>query len=119
MSLVEVNEPAKIRTKREKLPFVNSVCLPVTGKEYSKGQAVKLAGWGDTESKDPKSKPDFLLQTDMLLSDGEKCADIFSKRLKKVKNQYHNYKDFLCAEYKGERDACQGKLNSGCMPLGI
>lgn len=111
VSLVEVNEKAPIKTKYGgKLPFINTVCLPIEGKEYAEGQVVKLAGWGDTESKDPKSKPEHLLTTDLILTNGEQCADIFSKRLKKVKDQYHSYKDFICADYHGERDACQGKL---------
>lgn len=113
VALIEVYEPAKIRTKYGgKLPFINTVCLPIEGKEFAEGQAVKLAGWGDTESKDPNSKPEHLLTTDMILTNGEKCADIFSKRLKKVKDQYHNYKDFICADYHGERDACQGRLRN-------
>lgn len=110
VALVEVNERATIKTKNDKLPFINSVCLPIEGKEYSEGQAVKLAGWGDTESKDPKSKPDQLLTTDLILTNSEQCANIFSKKLKKVKNQYYNYKDFICADYHGQRDACQGEL---------
>lgn len=110
VSLIEVAEKAPIRTKMEgKLPFINTVCLPIEGKEYKEGEAVKLAGWGDTESKDPKSKPEHLLTTDLLITNGEQCADIFSKKLKKVKNQYHHFKDFICADYNGERDACQGK----------
>lgn len=109
VSLVEVNEKAPIKTAFDKRPFINTVCLPIEGKEYAPGQAVKLAGWGDTESKDPKSKPDQLLTTDLVLTDSEQCANIFSRKLKKVKNQYHNFKDFICADYKGQRDACQGK----------
>lgn len=110
VSLVEVAEKANIRTKYEgKLPFINTVCLPIEGKEYSEGQVVKLAGWGDTESKDPKSKPEHLLTTDLILTNGEQCANIFSQKLKKVRDQYHSYKDFICADYHGERDACQGK----------
>lgn len=110
VALVEINDKAEIRTKYEKgHPFINTVCLPIEGKEFTEGQAVKLAGWGDTESKDPNSKPEHLLTTDLILTNGEECANIFSKRLKKVKDQYHNYKDFICADYHGERDACQGK----------
>lgn len=110
VALVEVNEKAPIKTNYDnKLPFINTVCLPIEGKEYAEGQAVKLAGWGDTESKDPKSKPENLLTTDLILTNPEKCADIFAKKLKKVKNQYHNFKDFICADYDGKRDACQGK----------
>jgi secreted trypsin-like serine protease len=113
VSLVEVNEQAKVKTKYAgELPFINTVCLPIEGKDFSKGQAVKIAGWGDTESKDPKSKPENLLTTDMRLTDAERCAEIFGKRLKKVKNQYHNYKDFICADYQGKRDACQGKYEA-------
>uniref|UniRef100_A0A6G1S822 Serine protease 33 n=1 Tax=Aceria tosichella TaxID=561515 RepID=A0A6G1S822_9ACAR len=109
VSLVEVKEKAPIKTNYSgELPFINTVCLPIEGKEYSKGQAVKIAGWGDTESKDPKSKPDHLLTTDMVLTDSAKCAEIFGRKMKKVKNQYHNYKDFICADYEGKRDACQG-----------
>lgn len=111
VSLVEIEEKADIRTKYgNKLPFINTVCLPIEGKEYKEGEAVKLAGWGDTESKDPKSKPERLLTTDLQLTNGEKCAEIFSKRLKRVEDQYHSYKDFICADYHGERDACQGRL---------
>lgn len=110
VALVETEEKAEIRTKYDKrLPFINTVCLPIEGKEYSEGQVVKLAGWGDTESKDPKSKPEHLLTTDLLITNGDQCANIFAARLKKVKAQYHNYKDFICADYHGERDACQGK----------
>lgn len=117
VALIEVNEKAPIKTKYEnKLPFINTVCLPIEGKEFAQGQAVKLAGWGDTESKDAKSKPDNLLTTDLIISNGQQCADIFSKKLKKVKNQYQNYKDFICADYHGERDACQGKFR---VALGI
>lgn len=110
VALVEINEKAEIKIKYEnKLPFINTVCLPIEGKEFTKGQEVKLAGWGDTESKDPNSKPEHLLTTDMIITNGTKCAEIFGARLKKVKTQYHDYKDFICADYKGERDACQGK----------
>jgi secreted trypsin-like serine protease len=110
VALVEVNEPAEITTARNgDKAFINTVCLPIQGKEFKEGQAVKLAGWGDTESKDPKSKPDNLLTTDLILTNGEKCASIFSTKMKKVKNQFHQYKDFICADYKGQRDACQGK----------
>lgn len=109
VSVVELNEKAEIRPKYGgKLPYINTVCLPIEGKEFSEGQAVKIAGWGDTESKDPKSKPDNLLTTDMQLTNSKKCAEIFGKRLKKVEKQYDNYKDFICADYKGTRDACQG-----------
>lgn len=111
VSLIELNEKAPMKTAYGgKLPFINAVCLPKEGKEFKKGQAVKLAGWGDTESKDPQSKPDKLLTTDLILTDPQKCAEIFSKKLKKVKDQYHNYKDFICADYGGKRDACQGKF---------
>lgn len=109
VALVEVAEKAPIKTQMDKLPFINTVCLPIEGKEYSAGQVVKLAGWGDTESKDPKSKPEHLLTTDLIITDGEQCANIFSAKLKKVRDQYHSYKDFICADYHGERDACQGK----------
>lgn len=109
VALIEVEEEAEIRTSfGKKLPFINTVCLPIEGKEYKEGEVVKLAGWGDTESKDPKSKPDQLLQTDLLLTNAEKCTEIFSKKMSKVKHQYHSYKDFICADYHGERDACQG-----------
>ena len=111
VALVHVKEKAEIRSQSDgKIPFINTVCLPIEGKEHDSGQAVKIAGWGDTESRDAKSKPDQLLTTDLLLTDPEKCAEIFSKRLKKVKNQYQNFKDFICADFKGQRDACQGKL---------
>lgn len=111
VSLIEVAEKAQVRTKYDhKLPFINTVCLPIEGKEYAEGQVVKLAGWGDTESKDPKSKPEHLLTTDLILTNAEQCAEIFSKKLQKVKDQYHSYKDFICADYHGERDACQGKF---------
>lgn len=111
VALIETNEKAEIRAKYgKKLPFINTVCLPIEGKEYKEGEVVKLAGWGDTESKDPKSKPEHLLTTDLILTNGEQCANIFSAKLKKVKHQYHNFKDFICADYHGERDACQGKL---------
>lgn len=111
VSLIEVNERAPIKIKYDhKLPFINTVCLPIEGKEYAEGQAVKLAGWGDTESKDPKSKPEHLLTTDLILTNAERCAEIFSKKLKKVVDQYHDFKDFICADYHGERDACQGKF---------
>lgn len=121
VALVEIKEKAEIRTKYgKKLPFINTVCLPIEGKEYNEGEAVKIAGWGDTESKDPKSKPETLMTTDLLLTNGEKCAEIFSNKLKNVKNQYHNYKDFICADYHGERDACQGKFNdSGDRSLSV
>lgn len=111
VALIETVEKAPIRTKyNKKLPFINTVCLPIEGKEYSEGQSVKLAGWGDTESKHPKSKPEHLLQTDLLITNGEQCANIFAQKLKKVRNQYHNYKDFICADYHGQRDACQGMM---------
>lgn len=111
VALVEVEQKAPLKLKYEgKLPFINTVCLPIEGKEYSEGQVVKLAGWGDTESKDPKSKPEHLLTTDLILTNGEQCAKIFSQKLKKVQDQYHSYKDFICADYHGERDACQGKF---------
>lgn len=111
VSLVEIVEKAPIKTKYGgQLPFINTVCLPIEGKEYKEGQAVKIAGWGDTESKDPKSKPDFLLTTDMKLTNTAKCADIFGRKLKKVKNQFHDFKDFICADYEDRRDACQGKF---------
>jgi len=110
VSLIEINEKAEIRATYDgKLPFINTVCLPIEGKEFAEGQVVKLAGWGDTESKDPNSKPENLLTTDLIITNGEQCANIFSKRLKKVKDQYHSFKDFICADYHGERDACQGK----------
>lgn len=110
VALVEVANKAEFKTKYDnKLPFFNAVCLPKEGKEFSEGEAVKLAGWGDTESKDPKSKPEKLLSTDLQLTNGEKCAEIFTKKLKKVEDQYHKYKDFICADYHGERDACQGE----------
>lgn len=115
MSLIELNEKAKITTQYDSLPFINTVCLPIEGKEYAEGQAVKLAGWGDTESKDPKSKPDQLLTTDLILTNSEQCADIFSRRLKKVKNQFQNFKDFICADYHGQRDACQGDSGSSLL----
>lgn len=116
VSLIEVGERAQVRTKYEKkLPFINTVCLPIEGKEYAEGQAVKLAGWGDTESKDPKSKPEHLLTTDLILTNAEQCADIFSKKLQKVKDQYHSFKDFICADYHGERDACQGDSGSSLL----
>lgn len=109
VALVEINEHVKMKIKNDgQLPFINTVCLPIEGKKYAEGQVVKLAGWGDTESKDPNSKPDRLLTTDLVLTNAEQCANIFSNRLKKVKDQYHNYKDFICADYHGQRDACQG-----------
>lgn len=110
VSLVEVNEKAHMKTSYDgKLPFINAVCLPKEGKEFHEGQAVKLAGWGDTESKDPLSKPDHLLTTDLILTNTDQCAEIFSRKLKKVEDQYQNYKDFICADFHGQRDACQGK----------
>lgn len=110
VALVEIANKAEFKYKYEgKLPFINAVCLPIEGKEFKEGEAVKLAGWGDTESKDPKSKPEQLLATDLMLTNGEKCAEIFTQKLKKVRDQYHEYKDFICADYHGERDACQGK----------
>lgn len=113
VALVEIVGKAPIRERYEgRLPYINTVCLPLEGKEFSEGQAVKLAGWGDTESKDPNSKPDNLLTTDLILTDGQKCAQIFAHKLKKVKSQYQNYKDFICADYHGQRDACQGKLQN-------
>lgn len=113
VALIEIQEKAPIKEKFDgKLPFINTVCLPIEGKEFKKGQAVKLAGWGDTESKDPNSKPDNLLTTDLIITDGKKCASIFAQRLKKVKSQYKNYKDFICADYHGQRDACQGKYHA-------
>ena len=109
VALIELKEKANLRTSYNKsLPFINSVCLPIQGKEFAPGQAVKLAGWGDTESKDPLSKPDNLLTTDLVLTDAKKCAEIFSQKLKKVSRQYENFKDFICADYHGQRDACQG-----------
>lgn len=110
VALIELSEKAEFSTKYEKdKPMVNAVCLPVEGKEFKEGEAVKLAGWGDTESKDPNSKPETLLTTDLVITNAEKCAEIFSRRLEKVKSQYHDYKDFICADYHGERDACQGE----------
>lgn len=109
VALVEVEEKAQVKTKyNNSLPFINTVCLPIQGKEFTEGQVVKLAGWGDTESKDSQSKPENLLTTDLVITNGEQCAAIFSKKLKKVKDQYQSFKDFICADYHGERDACQG-----------
>lgn len=117
VALVEIVGKAPIKEKYEgKLPYINTVCLPLEGKEFTEGQAVKLAGWGDTESKDPNSKPDNLLTTDLIITNGQKCAQIFAQKLKKVKSQYNNYKDFICADYHGQRDACQGKLRNTDMP---
>jgi len=109
ISLIELKDKAKFKSKYDgELPYLNSVCLPKQGKEFTKGQAVKIAGWGDTESKDPNSKPDRLLTTDLLITDAEECAKIFAKNMKKVKEQFLKFKDFLCASYKASRDACQG-----------
>lgn len=109
VSLVEVNEKAVLRPRREnKIPYINSICLPIEGKEYSVGQHVRIGGWGDTQSKDPHSKPDQLLTTDLLLTNATQCASIFTKKLAKVKKQFENFHDFICADYHGERDACQG-----------
>lgn len=116
VSLIEIAEKAPIRTKfGGKLPYINTVCLPIEGKEYAQGQGVKIAGWGDTESKAPKSKPEHLLTTDLVLTNGEQCMEIFAKKLQKVRNQYHSYKDFICADYHGERDACQGDSGSSLL----
>lgn len=109
VALVEIKEKANFRKEYHgELPYINAVCLPKQGKEFTKGQAVKLAGWGDTESKNPRSKPDILLTTDLLISDQAECAKIFAKKMEKVKKQYAQHKDFICAAYKGRRDACQG-----------
>lgn len=109
VSLIELSEKVEFKKSFDgELPYMNAVCLPRQGKEFAKGQAVKIAGWGDTESKDPNSKPDKLLTTDLLISDNAECAKIFAKKMEKVKRQYAQFKDFLCASYKGRRDACQG-----------
>lgn len=109
VSLVELENRVKFETKYKKdEPFINAICLPRENDQYKAGEIVKLAGWGDSEANDPNSKPNQLLQTDLVISDGQKCADTFAKTLKKVTTQYKNHKDFICAGYKGQRDACQG-----------
>lgn len=114
VALIELKDKVPLKTKYDgELPFINTVCLPKEGKEFAPGQAVKLAGWGRSEWKDDFSVPRNLLTTDMILTDSDKCANIFSHIMKKVKKQHHDYNDFICADYHGKRDACQGKCSRG------
>ncbi|KAG9511146.1 Pre-mRNA-splicing factor ATP-dependent RNA helicase PRP16 [Fragariocoptes setiger] len=109
LSLIEIEDRAKFITHlNSSSSFINSVCLPIEGKVYSEGQAVKLAGWGDTEYHNKNSKPLRLLTTDLKITNDKQCASIISKKLEKVKYQFDHYKDFICADYNGQRDACQG-----------
>lgn len=117
VSLIKLEKKVKLRRRyKNKLPYINTVCLPKEGKDFEEGQAVKLAGWGDSEYKDTKSKPSNLLTTDLKIADSESCAKTFAEKDKKVKDnvkkQEHKYHDFICADYHGERDACQGKLSN-------
>lgn len=116
IALVELNEKVEFAQKRPKSdlgeqnkPFMNTICLPKTGKKYKFNETARLAGWGLSNEKDPSSMPSKLLTTDILVSDKDKCVKKYEKALKsdRPRKQQEKYDDFICASYKNSRDACQ------------
>lgn len=121
VALVELRDKVKFEQKRQrnefdeqKAPFINAICLPLGGKLYQFNETARVAGWGLSSAKDASSMPSKLLTTDILISNQDECVSRYVDTLKsdKPKEQRKKYNDFVCANYKTTRDACQCKLLS-------
>lgn len=127
IALIELDTPAKLISKRpeepndgsakppgEHTPFINSICLPLSGKEYAPNAKVRVIGWGATEYNNTHSASSHLLHTDLTLVNATQCAELYSTnpKLETVKEHFKKYNDLLCASYADKRDACQGWYNN-------
>lgn len=120
IALVELNSRVNLTQKRSKneygeqnKPFVNTICLPRSGRKYNTSETARIAGWGLSSEKDVTSMPSKLLTTDIMLQDKHNCTRRYAKILRSNRpyGQQRRYDDFLCANYKNSRDACQCKYS--------
>lgn len=116
IALVELDKPLKLTEKRETTgfgeqskPYMNSICLPLKNHTTKFNESARIAGWGLSSENDETSMPSKLLVTDILINKTDSCAEDYTRSLKSTrpKEQLLKYNDFLCANYKQTRDACQ------------
>lgn len=126
IALVELKERVNFTLKLSKdehghqdMPIMNAICLPLEGKKYEFNDTARIAGWGLSNEDDPSSMPTKLLTTDILLSSPEICTAEYVQALKwdQPKEQQKKYDDFMCANYKTTRDACQSDSGGPLMQV--
>lgn len=100
-------------------PFINAVCLPLNGKKYRFNETARVAGWGLSNQDDPSSMPSKLLTIDIPLNYSSSCADQYASSLNsdRPKQQLKIFDDFICANYKKTRDACQSDSGGPLMQV--